>query len=81
MAISTVNISFQKNLLSQIDQIASDEARTRSDLIREAVRIYIKRKKEWETLFRTGANIASTLEIKEKDVMKEIKRYRKQKVK
>lgn len=81
MAISTVNISFQANLLSQIDQVAFNEARTRSELIREAVRIYIERKKEWETLFQMGANIASTLEIQEKDVMKEIKKHRKQKAK
>jgi len=81
MAISTVNISFQKNLLVQIDQIANDEARTRSELIREAVRIYIERKKEWEAVFLTGAKIGSTLDISEKDIMKEIKSYRKSKIK
>ena len=80
MAVSTVNISFQKKLLAQIDQIAEDESRTRSELIREAVRIYIDRKKEWKILFNTGAQIGSTLKISEKDVMGEIKRYRKQKV-
>jgi len=63
------------------ESIAFNEARTRSELVREAVRIYIERKKEWESLFRTGANIASTLEIQEKDVMKEIKKHRKQKAK
>ena len=81
MAISTVNISFQKNLLTQIDQIANSEARTRSELIREAVRIYIERKKEWKVIFQTGAKIGSTLEIQENDVMKEIKKYRKAKQK
>ena len=79
MALATVNISFQKNLLSQIDFIANNEARTRSELIREAVRIYIERKKEWEAIFQEGARIGSTLEIPEKNVIKEIKKYRKQK--
>ena len=41
MAVSTVNISFQEDLLDQIDRIAQNEARTRSELIREAARIYI----------------------------------------
>lgn len=44
MAVSTVNISFQEDLLKQIDSIARDEARTRSELIREAARIYIESK-------------------------------------
>ena len=79
MAVSTVNISFQDKLLTQIDQTAYDEARTRSELIREAVRIYIDRKKDWEILFQTGAKIGSTIKISEKDVMSEVKRYRKQK--
>jgi metal-responsive CopG/Arc/MetJ family transcriptional regulator len=39
MPVSTVNISFQKDFLIQIDEVASNEARTRSELIREAVRI------------------------------------------
>jgi BMFP domain-containing protein YqiC len=42
MAVSTVNISFQEDLLEQIDRIAQNEARTRSESIREAARIYIE---------------------------------------
>ena len=81
MPVSTVNISFQKDFLVQIDQIANDEARTRSELIREAVRIYIDRKREWEKLFKIGKQIGVTLEISEDDVMSEIKEHRKKKQK
>ena len=77
MPVSTVNVSFQKDLLSQIDQIANNEARTRSELIREAVRIYIERKKEWEKIFKAGKEIGATLEISENGIMNEIKEYRK----
>jgi metal-responsive CopG/Arc/MetJ family transcriptional regulator len=77
MAISTVNISFQKKLLEQIDKLATNEARTRSELIREAVRMYIERKKEWEDLFQTGERIGSILEIQEKDVLREIRAHKK----
>ncbi|MGB5156448.1 MAG: ribbon-helix-helix domain-containing protein [Desulfobacterales bacterium] len=45
MDASTVNISFKKDLLQMIDQIAKEEARSRSELIREAARMYIERKK------------------------------------
>jgi metal-responsive CopG/Arc/MetJ family transcriptional regulator len=79
MPVSTVNISFQTDLLGQIDEIAQNEARTRSELIREAVRMYIDRKKEWNSLFKIGEEIGSRLDISEKDVMREIKEYRKTK--
>ena len=78
MPISTVNISFQKDFLVQIDRTAKNEARTRSELIREAVRIYIDRKRELAELFKVGNKIGSTLDISEEDVMGEIKQYRKE---
>ena len=48
---ATVNISFSRQLLKDIDQVASDEARTRSELLREATRMYIERKRRWKGLF------------------------------
>ena len=81
MPVSTVNISFQEDFLVQIDQVAYNESRTRSELIREAVRLYIDRKKEFEKIFQIGEQIGSTLKIPEEDVMKEIKEYRKTKQK
>jgi metal-responsive CopG/Arc/MetJ family transcriptional regulator len=79
MPVSTVNISFQKELLVQLDQIAKNEARTRSELIREAVRMYIKRRKEWEMIFKTGKKIGANLSISEKDLIGETKKSRAQK--
>ncbi len=40
----TVNISFEKALLKEIDKIAKKEHRSRSELIREAARAYIEKK-------------------------------------
>jgi metal-responsive CopG/Arc/MetJ family transcriptional regulator len=77
--VSIVNVSFQRDFLVQIDQIANNEARTRSELIREAVRLYIDRKKEIEIILKIGEKIGSTLGISEEDVMDEIKEYRKAK--
>jgi metal-responsive CopG/Arc/MetJ family transcriptional regulator len=77
MALSTVNISFQEELLRQIDTIAQDESRTRSELIREAARMYIERKTEWERICTLGQKIGTTLDITENDVMGIIKKVRK----
>jgi len=79
MAVSTVNISFQEDLLGQIDEVAQNEARTRSELIREAARIYIERKKKWESIFSYGESLSSKYKFTEDDVNKEIQKSRKNK--
>jgi len=79
MALSTVNISFNTEILQQIDEIAKSEARTRSELIREAARIYIERKKKWESIFAYGESLSSKYGFTEEDVIKEINTYRKEK--
>jgi metal-responsive CopG/Arc/MetJ family transcriptional regulator len=79
MPMSTVSIPFQDDFLFQIDQIANNESKTRSELIWNAVRLYIDQKKEFEELFKMGNQIGSTLDISEDDVMGEIKNYRKTK--
>ena len=81
MAVATVNISFQEDFLIQIDQIANNESRTRSELIREAVRLYINRKEEFEKIFKIGKQTGLALKITEEDVMNEIKAHRKSKLK
>jgi metal-responsive CopG/Arc/MetJ family transcriptional regulator len=78
MAVATVNISFQEELLGQIDRVAQNEARTRSELIREAARIYIEKKKKWESIFAYGESLASKYKFTEDDVNEEIQRYRKE---
>jgi metal-responsive CopG/Arc/MetJ family transcriptional regulator len=79
MAVATVNISFQEDLLSRIDQIAQNEARTRSELIREAARLYIERKNKWESIFAYGESLSSKYKFTEEDVNNEIQKYRKEK--
>jgi metal-responsive CopG/Arc/MetJ family transcriptional regulator len=76
MAASTVNISFNKELLAEIDKTAKQESRTRSDLIREAARLYIGRKNKWERIFAFGSRQARRLGLREEDVASEIKKYR-----
>ena len=76
MKTSTVNISFKENLLEQIDKIAQEESRTRSELIREAARLYIERSKKWEDIFNFGNEQVLKQGLLEEDINKEIKKFR-----
>jgi len=77
MPVNTVNISFQSDLLKKIDKIAKSESRTRSELIREAARMYIERKSKWEEIFKLGDNIRKNINYSEQDIIQEIKSIRK----
>jgi CopG family transcriptional regulator / antitoxin EndoAI len=77
MANSTVNISFQGELLEKIDKIAKEEARSRSELIREAARAYIEKKEKWRSIFNYGTAIGMKIGMTEQDVVHEVKEARK----
>jgi CopG family transcriptional regulator / antitoxin EndoAI len=74
-----VNISFKKDLLKKIDDIAKEESRSRSELVREAARIYIERKETWKKVFSYGNMLAREKGLSAADVGEEIKAYRKDK--
>ncbi len=75
----TVNISFEKALLKEIDKIAKREHRSRSELIREAARAYIEKKFKWDRIFEIGSVVSQKAGITEESVIDEIKAIRKQK--
>jgi metal-responsive CopG/Arc/MetJ family transcriptional regulator len=79
MKTGTVNISFQEGLLRQIDEMAREESRSRSELIREAARIYIERKRRWKDIFGFGEKQVRHLRLTESDVESEIRVYRRAK--
>lgn len=64
----TFNVSFPKPLLKRIDSMAKRESRSRSDLLRTAVRMYVERHKRWETIFAFGREQAKRLRLKREDV-------------
>ena len=79
MAIATVNLSFDDDLLKQIDYFADNESLTRADLIYNSVKMYINREKRLQELYTYGESIARKNNFTEDDVMEEIKNYRKTK--
>ena len=76
MKSSTVNISFNSDLLHEIDRIAREESRARSELIREAARVYIARKKQWEAIFTFSAHQVKARALTASDVGPAIRQYR-----
>ena len=76
MSASTVNISFQEELLGQIDDVARMESRSRSELIREAARLYLERKRRWQGLFELGSKAGAKVKLTEADLVAEIKDVR-----
>ena len=79
MKTQTVNISFSDDLLRDIDTVSREEARTRSELIREAARAYIVRKRVWKGIFNSAAKHVKAFGLKEKDIVLAISRYRRKK--
>ena len=79
MSTSTVNIAFQSDLLREIDQVAREESRSRSEFLREAARAYLERKRRWSDIFTMGRGIAEARGLTPGDVSREIKAHRKRK--
>ena len=76
MDTSTVNIAFKIDFLMLIDQLAKTESRSRSELIREAARMYIDRKSKWKMIFTFGEEKAKLNNISKDDIIDEINDYR-----
>ncbi len=76
MSANTVNVSFQKELLKQIDTISKEESRSRSEIIREAARMYIERKERWKRIFSFGEELQKKTGISEEDIISEVRAVR-----
>lgn len=77
--MSTVNISFSTELLKQIDKVAQEGSRSRSELLREAARSYIERKRKWGQIFRLGSRVAKSKGLSKGDIQREISSFRRSK--
>ncbi len=63
MQSQTFNIALPKKLVSRIDKYAKREYKNRSELIREAVRVYLEKKENWERIYDYGKKKAKELGI------------------
>lgn len=76
MDAQIVNISLPAKLLQLVDQVAEKEARSRSELFREAIRSYVLRKGKWDELFSYSQRQVKKMKIKEEDVENIVAKYR-----
>ncbi len=76
MTTTTVNISFQRDFLADIDAEAKRESRSRSELLREAARLYVQRQRRWDAVFSLGDATARDRNLTEKDISDEIAAFR-----
>jgi len=75
----TVSISFDESLLADIDKLAKRERRSRSELIQEAVRLHVERKKRWNRILALGQATTKSKGLSKRDVTAEIRAHRKSK--
>ena len=76
---STVNNSFRDDLLQEIDDVARAESISRSELVREAARLYIERKKRMTAAIESMRAVVADRGLSEDDVCSEIQSYRRDK--
>lgn len=77
MQTQTFNIALPKDLVKKVDLVAKKEYKNRSELIREALRIYLKDIDEWEDIFRAGEKAMKKMGIKnEKEIDDLVYEYR-----
>lgn len=77
MQSQTLNISLPKDLIKKIDEVAGMEYRNRSELIREALRAYIKKTEKWNKILSDGIKYGQKSGItSEEDVNRIVSEYR-----
>lgn len=72
MQTQTFNIALPKDLLIKVDSLAKKEYRNRSELIREALRVYLSDKQEMQELFTNSAKAMRSMEIKDEEQVNNI---------
>jgi metal-responsive CopG/Arc/MetJ family transcriptional regulator len=70
-----VTISLLPELLEEVEKLAKEEKRTRSEFFREAIRRYIEDKK-WERIYRYGRLKAQEQGLAEAEVERLVDEYR-----
>lgn len=75
MSATKVSLSLPEELARQAERVAKREGRTRSELLREALKLYLVESR-WRELRKYGAAQAGRLGLAEDDVERLIREYR-----
>ena len=77
MKTSTINLSIPQDLLVKADIEAKREARSRSELMREALRFYLERRDRWTRLFTLADVHVAKMGLRPEDVASAVRGVRK----
>lgn len=72
----TITISLPADLAEEVDRLAAEERRTRSELLREAFRQYVERRRRWERIFAAGDGAARERGLTEEAIAAAVKSRR-----
>ena len=72
MLSQTLNIALPLNLLKKVDERAKKEYKNRSELIREALRIYLLKVERWDRIFKVGNESAKKAGIKDEKELNDL---------
>ena len=72
MRTQTFNRALPKDLIKKVDALAEIECKNRSELIREALRIYLQDTQEWEEIFEYGQKAMKKMGIKSEQEVEDI---------
>ncbi len=78
MQTVTVNVSFPRRLLVEMDSVAKRESRTRSELLRAAARLYVEQQRRWKAITTYSRQQAKRLQLSADDVERKIAEYRRE---
>lgn len=76
MKTKIINISISDRLLSDADDLAQKEYRSRSELFREALRSYILARKNLNLIYSYGSKQAKKQKITKKNLNQKISEFR-----
>jgi len=74
--VPTINFNLSEDLLSKVDVEARKESRSRSELMRAALKVYLDRRESWEKIFEFGSRMARRKGLKPRDVDNAIREVR-----
>jgi len=72
MQTQTFNIALPRELVKKVDQMAKREYKNRSELIREALRVYLTKIDRWEKIFEAGQRAVKKMGIKNEEELDNI---------
>jgi metal-responsive CopG/Arc/MetJ family transcriptional regulator len=65
----TFTISLPPDLATEVDRLAAEEHRSRSDLFREAFRRYVNGQRRWERILELGPKAAAAAGLESDDAI------------